>query len=165
MYKKISWYLSKLYPVGVRHGLFARWLRARAGTSGDTNAHCLVWWRHWTPRRHSMDIQCVMLYRISASLVDQNETRKINAMVELEPVFWNFTLKLDNATRANETTAGYPADEYYNIVHVTETKILPAFIGFLCSTGLVGNVLVLVTILRWVNRLRRKPHFFASVFN
>ncbi|KAI2655101.1 Melanin-concentrating hormone receptor 2 [Labeo rohita] len=69
-------------------------------------------------------------------------------MVELEPVVWNFTLKLDNGTRANETLAGYPADEYYNIVHVTETKILPAFIGFLCSTGLVGNILVLVTILR-----------------
>lgn len=96
-------------------------------------------------------------------LVDQNETRMMNAMVELEPVVWNFTLKLDNGTRANETTAGYPADEYYNIVHVTETKILPAFIGFLCSTGLVGNVLVLVTILRWVYRLIRKP--FASVFN
>jgi len=83
-------------------------------------------------------------------LVDQNETRMMNAMVELEPVVWNFTLKLDNGTRANETSAGYPADDHYNIVHVTETKILPAFIGFLCSTGLVGNVLVLVTILRWV---------------
>lgn len=83
-------------------------------------------------------------------LVYRNETRMMNAMVELEPVVWNFTLKLDNGTRANETAAGYPADDYYNIVHVTETKILPAFIGFLCSTGLVGNVLVLVTILRWV---------------
>ncbi|XP_059364755.1 melanin-concentrating hormone receptor 2-like [Carassius carassius] len=72
----------------------------------------------------------------------------MSAMVESDPVVWNFTLKSDNSTLANETVAGYPADEYYNIVHVTETKILPAFVGFLCSTGLVGNILVLVTILR-----------------
>ncbi|XP_076135769.1 melanin-concentrating hormone receptor 2 [Alosa pseudoharengus] len=39
-------------------------------------------------------------------------------------------------------------DEYYSIVEVTETTILPAFVGFLCCTGLVGNILVLVTILR-----------------
>ncbi len=86
----------------------------------------------------------------------------MNAMVELEPVVWNFTLKLDNSTRANETVAGNPADDYYNIVHVTETKILPAFIGFLCSTGLVGNILVLVTILRWVYRLMGKNFMYKN---
>ncbi|XP_036395456.1 melanin-concentrating hormone receptor 2 [Megalops cyprinoides] len=36
--------------------------------------------------------------------------------------------------------------EYF--VYIAETTVLPSFIGFLCSTGLVGNILVLVTILR-----------------
>ncbi|XP_056618142.1 melanin-concentrating hormone receptor 2 [Triplophysa dalaica] len=70
---------------------------------------------------------------------------EVLAMVELEPVVWNFTL---NGSHTNESGSGYPRDEFNNIVHLTETKILPAFVGFLCSTGLVGNVLVLVTILR-----------------
>lgn len=52
------------------------------------------------------------------------------------------------------------SDEYYSIVEVTETTILPAFVGFLCSTGLVGNILVLVTILRYF--LFR--HFFYAYY-
>ncbi|KAM6967618.1 melanin-concentrating hormone receptor 2 [Aplochiton taeniatus] len=38
--------------------------------------------------------------------------------------------------------------DFFNFVNFTETTILPSLIGFLCSTGLVGNILVLVTILR-----------------
>ncbi|KAJ3597227.1 hypothetical protein NHX12_000755 [Muraenolepis orangiensis] len=40
----------------------------------------------------------------------------------------------------------------FNFVHFTETTILPSLIGFLCVTGLIGNVLVLVTILRAVKK-------------
>ncbi|XP_071758587.1 melanin concentrating hormone receptor 2a [Centroberyx gerrardi] len=64
----------------------------------------------------------------------------------------------------NETTAAFlnrssspneswseernPSDVSFSFVYFTETTILPSLIGFLCSTGLVGNILVLVTILR-----------------
>ncbi|CAL8357718.1 unnamed protein product [Arctogadus glacialis] len=40
----------------------------------------------------------------------------------------------------------------FNFVYFTETTILPSLIGFLCTTGLIGNVLVLVTILRAVKK-------------
>ncbi|CAL8248016.1 unnamed protein product [Lota lota] len=39
-----------------------------------------------------------------------------------------------------------------NFVYFTETTILPSLVGFLCTTGLIGNVLVLVTILRAVKK-------------
>ncbi|XP_017580783.1 melanin-concentrating hormone receptor 2 [Pygocentrus nattereri] len=67
--------------------------------------------------------------------------------MELETSAGNETLKLDSGSGANGT-GGATEEDYSSLVHLTETKILPVFIGFLCSTGLVGNILVLVTILR-----------------
>ncbi|XP_030641196.1 melanin-concentrating hormone receptor 2 [Chanos chanos] len=61
--------------------------------------------------------------------------------------FGNLTFQVENGSQLNEV--GYPHEEdFYTIVHLTETKILPAFVGFLCSAGLIGNTIVLVTILR-----------------
>ena len=65
-------------------------------------------------------------------------------MNEVDSAFVNCTLS------SNSSWIGdVHEDEYYSIVEVTETTILPAFVGFLCSTGLVGNILVLATILRY----------------
>lgn len=36
-----------------------------------------------------------------------------------------------------------------HLINTAETVILPSFIGIICSTGLVGNILVLVTIIRY----------------
>ena len=69
--------------------------------------------------------------------------------MELETSAGNETLQLDSGSGANGT-GGAAEEDYSSLVHLTETKILPVFIGFLCSTGRVGNILVLVTILRWV---------------
>nr|XP_029499418.1 melanin-concentrating hormone receptor 2 [Oncorhynchus nerka] len=62
-------------------------------------------------------------------------------------VFWNRTSQI----LLNESWDNECNDHdlfYYNFVRLTETTILPSLIGILCSTGLVGNILVLVTILR-----------------
>lgn len=41
-------------------------------------------------------------------------------------------------------------EEYYHHgISAIETIILPLLIGIICSTGLVGNVLIMVTILRY----------------
>ena len=65
-------------------------------------------------------------------------------------VFWNRTSQI----LLNESWDNECNDHdlfYYNFVRLTETTILPSLIGILCSTGLVGNILVLVTILRYVS--------------
>lgn len=132
-------------------------------------------WRRWCAQRRMLEFwtifydsskicgyQCYTAFH--RNLIAQSDTQMICwtglaissvsvAMVDLEPVVWNFT---HNGSGTNESVSGYPNDEFYNIVHVTETKILPAFVGFLCSTGLVGNVLVLVTILRYVSGYMRR---------
>ncbi|XP_041109796.1 melanin-concentrating hormone receptor 2 [Polyodon spathula] len=41
---------------------------------------------------------------------------------------------------------------YYEINNAAETIVLPCLIGIICSTGLVGNVLILVTIIRSVKK-------------
>ncbi|XP_069829708.1 melanin-concentrating hormone receptor 2 [Dendropsophus ebraccatus] len=53
---------------------------------------------------------------------------------------WNSTGNVANTswTMRNE----------YHLINTAETVILPSFIGIICSTGLVGNILVLVTIIR-----------------
>lgn len=58
---------------------------------------------------------------------------------------WNQTTVVYNESKSDNRNY---RDAYSNFVHVTETTILPSLIGFLCSTGLVGNILLLVTILR-----------------
>lgn len=65
-------------------------------------------------------------------------------MNEVDSTVVNYTLS-PNSSRNGD----FDKDEYYSIVEVTETTILPAFVGFLCCTGLVGNILVLATILRY----------------
>ncbi|XP_066514541.1 melanin-concentrating hormone receptor 2-like [Hoplias malabaricus] len=67
--------------------------------------------------------------------------------MELNTGSGNGTSRPFNVSGPNGTGPG-PQGDYSSLVHLTETKILPVFIGFLCSTGLVGNILVLVTILR-----------------
>ncbi|KAL2084823.1 hypothetical protein ACEWY4_020341 [Coilia grayii] len=64
-------------------------------------------------------------------------------MGEADPAILNCTLSPNSSWNDD-----VDSDEYSRIVEVTETTILPAFVGFLCSTGLVGNILVLVTVLR-----------------
>lgn len=66
-------------------------------------------------------------------------------MDDIDTYTWNQTTYPLNESGSDD---GNHLDEYSNFVHVTETTILPSLIGFLCSTGLVGNILVLVTILR-----------------
>ncbi|XP_051881080.1 melanin-concentrating hormone receptor 2 [Pristis pectinata] len=40
----------------------------------------------------------------------------------------------------------------YQLIDVFETILLPSFIGIICSTGLVGNIFILFTIIRSVRR-------------
>ncbi|XP_038655445.1 melanin-concentrating hormone receptor 2 isoform X2 [Scyliorhinus canicula] len=41
---------------------------------------------------------------------------------------------------------------HYHMIYVIETIVLPSFIGVICSTGLVGNILILFTIIRSVQK-------------
>ncbi|XP_063054360.1 melanin-concentrating hormone receptor 2 [Engraulis encrasicolus] len=66
-------------------------------------------------------------------------------MSEADPALVNCTF---SPSTNSSWSDGMDTDEYNRIVEVTETTILPAFVGFLCTTGLVGNILVLVTVLR-----------------
>lgn len=67
-------------------------------------------------------------------------------MSEADPALVNCTF---SPSTNSSWSDGMDTDEYNRIVEVTETTILPAFVGFLCTTGLVGNILVLVTVLRY----------------
>ncbi|XP_030051518.1 melanin-concentrating hormone receptor 2 isoform X2 [Microcaecilia unicolor] len=61
-------------------------------------------------------------------------------MSEIQLSCWNSTYDLLNTS----WTAGY----HYQVSNAAETIILPSFIGIICATGLVGNILVLVIIIR-----------------
>ncbi|XP_029927953.1 melanin-concentrating hormone receptor 2 [Myripristis murdjan] len=64
-------------------------------------------------------------------------------MNDTTPALWN-----QSSPNESWTEERTPSDVSFSFVYFTETTILPSLIGFLCSTGLVGNILVLVTILR-----------------
>nr|XP_033795885.1 melanin-concentrating hormone receptor 2 isoform X1 [Geotrypetes seraphini]XP_033795886.1 melanin-concentrating hormone receptor 2 isoform X1 [Geotrypetes seraphini] len=61
-------------------------------------------------------------------------------MNEFQLSCWNSTNDLLNTS----WSAGYR----YQVIHAAETIILPSLIGIICATGLVGNVLVLLIIIR-----------------
>lgn len=62
-------------------------------------------------------------------------------MNEIQPSQWKSDRDMSNVT-CNE--------EYYDPrISAAETIILPSLIGIICSTGLVGNVLIMVTIIRY----------------
>ncbi|MBN3305714.1 melanin concentrating hormone receptor 2a [Amia ocellicauda] len=62
-------------------------------------------------------------------------------MSDLDPRCWNHTHAILNSSWS-------PGDTYLEFHSVAETIILPSFVGIICSTGLVGNILILVTIIR-----------------
>ncbi|XP_074046321.1 melanin-concentrating hormone receptor 2 [Macrotis lagotis] len=56
------------------------------------------------------------------------------------PSFWNTTSNPLNLSQSREFV--------YQSISTAETIILPSLIGILCSTGLVGNILIVFTIIR-----------------
>ncbi|XP_067839949.1 melanin-concentrating hormone receptor 2 [Heptranchias perlo] len=50
------------------------------------------------------------------------------------------------------TNESCPTSHHYQMIDVMETILLPSFIGIICSTGLVGNILILSTIIRSVRK-------------
>ncbi|XP_027709567.1 melanin-concentrating hormone receptor 2 [Vombatus ursinus] len=61
-------------------------------------------------------------------------------MNSFQPSFWNTTSNPLNLSRSREFS--------YQSISTAETIILPSLIGILCSTGLVGNILIVFTIIR-----------------
>ncbi|OCT80435.1 melanin-concentrating hormone receptor 2 [Xenopus laevis] len=66
--------------------------------------------------------------------------KSYEAMNEVQVAWTNGTCDLFNKS--------WRIIEDYHITDTAETVILPSFIGIICSTGLVGNILVLITIIR-----------------
>ncbi|KAM6207031.1 LOW QUALITY PROTEIN: melanin-concentrating hormone receptor 2 [Sarcoramphus papa] len=60
-------------------------------------------------------------------------------MSEFQPSFQNGTRGL-----FNRSWSGH----HYRVIGAAETVILPSLIGIICSTGLVGNILIVFTIIR-----------------
>ncbi|XP_051849252.1 melanin-concentrating hormone receptor 2 [Antechinus flavipes] len=61
-------------------------------------------------------------------------------MNSFQPSFWNSTSNPLNLSQSREFS--------YQSISTAETIILPSLIGILCSTGLVGNILIVFTIIR-----------------
>ncbi|CAM5132027.1 melanin-concentrating hormone receptor 2 [Natator depressus] len=61
-------------------------------------------------------------------------------MNEIQPSCWNSTPVLFNRS--------WSGGHYYQVISAAETIILPSLIGIICSMGLVGNILIVFTILR-----------------
>ncbi|XP_020853929.1 melanin-concentrating hormone receptor 2 [Phascolarctos cinereus] len=61
-------------------------------------------------------------------------------MNSFQPSFWNTTSNPLNLSQSREFS--------YQSISMAETIILPSLIGILCSTGLVGNILIVFTIIR-----------------
>ncbi|XP_006118500.1 melanin-concentrating hormone receptor 2 [Pelodiscus sinensis] len=61
-------------------------------------------------------------------------------MNEIQPSYWNSTPDLSNKS--------WSGGHYYQVIIAAETIILPALIGIICSMGLVGNILIVFTIVR-----------------
>ncbi|XP_074844940.1 melanin-concentrating hormone receptor 2 [Carettochelys insculpta] len=61
-------------------------------------------------------------------------------MNEIQPSYWNSTSALFNKSRSG--------GHYYQVINAAETIILPSLIGIICSMGLVGNILIVFTIVR-----------------
>ncbi|XP_072494547.1 melanin-concentrating hormone receptor 2 [Notamacropus eugenii] len=61
-------------------------------------------------------------------------------MNSFQPSFWNATSSPLNLSQSREFS--------YQSFSTAETIILPSLIGILCSTGLVGNILIVFTIIR-----------------
>ncbi|CAM4532738.1 unnamed protein product [Lepidochelys olivacea] len=61
-------------------------------------------------------------------------------MNEIQPSCWNSTPVLFNRS--------WSGGHYYQVISAAETIILPSLIGIICSMGLVGNILIVFTIVR-----------------
>ncbi|NXN64441.1 MCHR2 protein, partial [Himantopus himantopus] len=61
-------------------------------------------------------------------------------MTEFQPFYQNGTAGL-----FNRSWSGW---HHYQVISAAETIILPSLIGIICSTGLVGNILIVFTIIR-----------------
>ncbi|XP_034622898.1 melanin-concentrating hormone receptor 2 [Trachemys scripta elegans] len=61
-------------------------------------------------------------------------------MNEIQPSCWNSTSVLFNKS--------WSGGHYYQVISAAETIILPSLIGIICSMGLVGNILIVFTIVR-----------------
>ncbi|KAM9156673.1 melanin-concentrating hormone receptor 2 [Pangshura tecta] len=61
-------------------------------------------------------------------------------MNEIQPSCWNSTPVLFNKSGSG--------GHYYQVISAAETIILPSLIGIICSMGLVGNILIVFTIVR-----------------
>ncbi|XP_043920950.1 melanin-concentrating hormone receptor 2 [Protopterus annectens] len=59
-------------------------------------------------------------------------------MSEIQLICWNTTHDSHNKSWMSE----------HKLTRTAETIILPSFIGVICSTGLIGNILILITIIR-----------------
>ncbi|XP_019393724.1 PREDICTED: melanin-concentrating hormone receptor 2 [Crocodylus porosus] len=61
-------------------------------------------------------------------------------MNEIQAACWNNTPDLFNKS--------WSGGHYYQMISAAETIILPSLIGIICSTGLIGNILIVITIIR-----------------
>ncbi|XP_069624093.1 melanin-concentrating hormone receptor 2 isoform X2 [Ranitomeya imitator] len=88
--------------------------------------------------RHSTD--CQFQFACCASHLTLRKKDHSSTMSGFQITSWNSTGKLSNESWTMR-------NEYY-LINTAETVILPSFIGIICSTGLVGNILVLITVIR-----------------
>ncbi|XP_054841769.1 melanin-concentrating hormone receptor 2 [Eublepharis macularius] len=73
-------------------------------------------------------------------------------MNQIQPSSWNSTFNISNISSNGA--------HYYQAIGAAETIILPSLIGLICSTGLIGNVLVILTITR--SRKKTIPDIYIS---
>ncbi|XP_050565920.1 melanin-concentrating hormone receptor 2 isoform X6 [Cygnus atratus] len=60
------------------------------------------------------------------------------------------------ARRALLINRSWNGKHHYQVISAAETIILPSLIGIICSTGLVGNILIVFTIIRYNTSIPRQ---------